>query len=63
MIELRWVEFGPNRQLEYRTLIPRVDTNSTLYPGWSNWKIVPTVDGEEAAFQDLQASGGFAQEE
>jgi hypothetical protein len=60
MIELRWVEFGRNRQLEYRYLTMGVDASGALCPGndWSDWKIVPTVTGEEAALQDLIASGG-----
>jgi hypothetical protein len=56
MIELRWVEFGPNKQLEYRILRPMGVENS----GWSDWRIVPTVSGDEAAFEDLVAFGGIA---
>jgi len=61
MIELRWVEFGPNRQLEYRYLTPNVDASGALCPPgeWSDWKIVPTVTGDESAMQDLIASGGI----
>lgn len=64
MIELRWVTFGPNRQLEYRTLKWRVDAGGALnvLPApieWTDWKRVPSVDGDEAAYQDIVASGGI----
>ena len=61
MIELRWVEFGPNRQLEYRTR-NIVNDNWGGYSKvseWSNWQIVPTISGEDAAYEDLRASGGL----
>lgn len=62
MLELRWVEFGPNRQLEYRYLVPAVDASGALCPGgtWSDWQVAPTVSGDAAAMQDLIASGGIA---
>jgi len=62
MIELRWIEFGPNRQLEYRVQKRIVDNWGTMhgFGDWSDWKIVPTIDGEEAAYEDLRASGGIA---
>lgn len=59
MLELRWVEFGPNRQLEYRVAVA-VDASGGFCPGeWGDWKIVPTIDGDEAAYEDLRASGGI----
>lgn len=63
MIELRWVAFGPNRQLEYRVQQVAIDASGALCPGsgWSDWKIVPTVDGDEAAMEDLIASGGISE--
>lgn len=62
MFELRWVVFGPNRQLEYRHAVLVVDASGALCPSdqWSNWIIVPKVDGTDAAFEDVQASGGIA---
>lgn len=61
MIELRWVVFGRNRQLEYRVLMPAIDASGALCPGpgWGNWTVVPSVDGDEAALEDLIASGGL----
>jgi hypothetical protein len=61
MVELRWVVFGPNRQLEYRTKTVVVDNwGSPLRVGeWSDWKIVPSVDGDEAAYEDVRATGGI----
>ena len=61
MIELRWIVFGPNKQLEYRILTPSIDASGALCPGtkWTDWKRVPEIDGEEAAYDDLQASGGL----
>ena len=66
MIELRWVVFGPDtlgskHQLEWRVLMPSIDASGGLCPGreWSNWQIVPTIDGDEAALEDLVASGGI----
>lgn len=61
MIEIRWVEFGPNRQLEYRVMMPSVDASGALCPGpgWSDWKVAPTISGDEAALEDLIASGGI----
>lgn len=62
MIELRWVEFGPNRQLEFRARTIRVDNwgNVRGLDNWSNWTIVPTISGDDTAMQDLIASGGIA---
>ena len=70
MIELRWVEFGNTglgpgqgyRQLEYRTYILDVDASGEFCPSgeWTDWKVVPTIDGDEAAVEDLIASGGIA---
>lgn len=64
MIELRFVEFGPNKQLEYRTLKWRVDASGALNVlpmpiEWTDWVRVPSVDGDTAAFQDLVGSGGI----
>ena len=62
MIELRWVVFGPNKQLEYRVITPFVDASGALCPssaGWDSWKIVPEVDADEAANEDMRASGGL----
>lgn len=39
MIELRWVEFGPNKQLEYRTKIysgRRLDATGKTPDVWSH---------------------------
>lgn len=63
MIELRWVEFGPNKQLEYRTKIysgRRLDATGKTPDVWSDWAIVPTISADEAALGDLIASGGIA---
>lgn len=63
MIELRWVEFGPNKQLEYRQREFRQSTWSSRengYGPWSDWSIVQTVTGDGAALEDLIASGGIA---
>ena len=61
MIELRWVVFGQNKQLEYRVITPFVDASGALCPGseWYSWKIVPEVDADEAANDDMRASGGL----
>jgi hypothetical protein len=62
MIELRWVTFGPNRQLEYRTREFVVDNWGNIRRAtekWSDWKIAPSIDGNEAAMEDLIASGGI----
>ena len=62
MIELRWIQFGPNRQLEYRQRTYEKNNWGDLLSGygpWSDWKVVPTVSGEEAAYEDLRASGGI----
>lgn len=61
MIEVRWVEFSKNRQLEYRFITPNVDASGGLCPPgeWSNWHVVPTVDADTAAYEDLRASGGI----
>jgi hypothetical protein len=62
MLELRWVEFGPNRQLEFRARGLKVNNWGEVcgLDDWSNWMIVPTISGDEAAMQDLIASGGIA---
>ena len=61
MIEFRWVVFGPNKQLEYRMLSMGIDASGALSPGkeWGDWRVVPTIDGNDAAYQDLAASGGI----
>lgn len=62
MIELRWVTFGRNRQLEYRTREVRVDNwgSPRSVSDWSDWKAVPSVDGDGAAYEDVRAAGGIA---
>jgi hypothetical protein len=62
VIEIRWVTFGQNRQLEYRSRPVRVDNWGAVrgLDEWSDWKIVPSIDGNEAAMEDLIASGGIA---
>lgn len=43
MIELRWVEFGPNKQLEYRTKIysgRRLDATGKTPDVWSDWVVI-----------------------
>ena len=62
IFEMRWVEFGPNRQLEYRTRNLRINVPSGTViglGGWSDWQIVPKISGEEAAYGDLCISGGI----
>ena len=61
MIELRFVVYGPNKQLEYRTITPSVDASGALCPGqgWGEWVVVHTVDGDDAAYDDLRVSGGL----
>jgi hypothetical protein len=61
MIEIRWVVFGPNKQLEYRMKPVVVDNwgSPRSIGEWSDWKIVPTIDGDDAAYEDLRASGGI----
>ena len=64
MFEIRWVEFGSNRQLEYRQLKVRVDASGAITPlpmpiEWTDWVVVPIVSGDEAAIEDLIASGGI----
>jgi hypothetical protein len=60
MFELRWVTFGPNRQLEYRSRETTIDNWGGVRKvgGWSHWRIVPEVDADDAAYEDLRASGG-----
>jgi hypothetical protein len=62
-IEIRWVKFGANRQLEYRSVVPNVDASGSLCPPgqWSNWKIVQTIEANDAAYDDVRASGGIAE--
>lgn len=63
MIELRYVEFGSIKQLEYRTKIysgRRLDAVGNAGDVWSDWVRVPTISGHEAAMEDLIASGGIA---
>lgn len=63
MIDLRWVEFGSNKQLEYRTKIysgRRLDATGKTPDVWSDWVVVPTVSAHDAAMEDLIASGGIA---
>jgi len=62
MIELRWVEFGKNKQLEYRTLEFCIDASGSLCPGtgWTDWIRVNSISGDEAAYQDLINSGGLS---
>lgn len=61
MLELRWVEFGPNRQLEFRTRAAKVNNWGDVrgLGDWSDWMIVPTISGDEAAYEDLRAAGGI----
>lgn len=61
MFELRWVKFGQYRQLEYRYRGLIVDNWGDIrgLRGWSDWKVVETVDGNDAAYEDLIASGGL----
>lgn len=62
IVEIRRVTLGSNRQLEYRYRPIRIDAWGNLrgLDEWSNWMIVAEVDGDEAAMQDLIASGGIA---
>lgn len=63
MIEIRWVNITKtNRQLEFRFITPCVDASGALCPGgeWSNWQVVKSIDADEAAYEDLRASGGLA---
>jgi hypothetical protein len=61
MIELRWVTGGPNRILEYRTRPIIIDAWNDVrgIKGWSDWKVVPQIDVNESAYEDLIASGGL----
>jgi hypothetical protein len=61
MLELRWVTFGKNCQLEYRErhLVTNNWGDLRSVSDWSEWKTVPTIDGNEAAYEDLRASGGL----
>jgi len=64
MIELRYIVSGEMkrvRQLEYRWLPPCTDASGGLCPGtaWSDWKVVHMITEEEAAYEDLRASGGL----
>lgn len=61
MIELRWIVSGPNRALEYRWRVLAVDASGGLCPTdeWGAWTTVPTVEANEAAYEDLIASGGI----
>ena len=63
MIELRWVTFGKNRQLEFRTreLCVSIWGDVQAADDWSDWMIVPNVDGNEAAYGDLSAAGGIVE--
>jgi hypothetical protein len=45
MIEIRWVDFGEHKHLEYRYFVDR--------DKWSNWEIVETVAGIVAAQERL----------
>lgn len=61
-LELRWVVFGRNRQLEYRSRTIRTNNWGDFlgFGDWTDWKPVETVDGDEAAYEDLRAAGGIA---
>ena len=61
MFELRWVTGGPNRVLEFRTRMLRIDAWNDVcgIKEWSDWMPVPSTDVNEAAYEDLIASGGL----
>lgn len=56
-VQMRWVVFGPNKQLEYRYAVPKLDGNGNE---WTLWIVVPNVNGHDAAMEDLAESGGIA---
>ena len=60
-IELRIVEFGKNRQFEYRYQLPSVDASGAFCPPgvWSDWQVAPVIDGNDAAYEDLRVTGGI----
>lgn len=62
MIEMRWVALGRQRHLQYRFIQPCVDASGALCPGdkFTEWQTVPTIDVNEAAWEDVVASGGIA---
>jgi hypothetical protein len=61
MIEIRWVKIGAGRQLEYRSLVPCVNASGCLCAPsiWSRWRIVQTIQANDAAYEDVRASGGI----
>ena len=64
MFEMRWVALGNlgRRFLQYRFIQPCVDASGALCPGdkFTEWRDVPTIDVNEAAWEDVVASGGIA---
>jgi hypothetical protein len=61
MIELRWVRLGERRFLEYRSRIPTWQASGAWgEPSvWGKWRDVDEIDVNDAAYEDLAASGGL----
>jgi hypothetical protein len=62
MIEIRKVSIRADHwQLEYRWRILATDASGALCSTdkWSDWKRVETIDADDAAYEDLRASGGL----
>jgi hypothetical protein len=62
MFEMRWIALGRQRFLQYRFITPCVDASGAFCPGgeFTEWQTVPTIDVNEAAWEDVVASGGLA---
>ncbi len=54
MIELRWVVYGQCQQLEYRYLLGK----DRRAGEWSNWAVVPMIEGTNAQIEELRGIGG-----
>jgi hypothetical protein len=61
MFEMRWVALGKQRHLQFRYVQLTVDASGALcLGGWVSWQDVPTIDVNDAAIEDVIASGGIA---
>lgn len=61
MFEMRWVALGEQRFLQYRYAETGVDASGALClgAGWSAWQDTPTIDVNDAAWEDVAAAGGL----